>query len=32
MRIWITSANHRRLFLEYDIQLDESLLPDEQVR
>ncbi|CAF3374505.1 unnamed protein product [Rotaria sp. Silwood1] len=30
MRVWITSSNHSRLFLEYDIHLDESLIPDEQ--
>ncbi|CAF0846335.1 unnamed protein product [Adineta ricciae] len=30
MRVWITSSNHCRLFLEYDIHLDNSLIPDEQ--
>lgn len=32
MRIWITSADQCQLFLEYDINLDSSLIPDEQVR
>jgi hypothetical protein len=32
MRVWITSSNNCRLFLEYDIHLDDSLIPDEQVR
>lgn len=32
MRVWITSMNNCRLFLEYDIHLDDSLIPDEQVR
>jgi hypothetical protein len=31
MRVWITSSNQCRLFLEYDIHLDSSLIPDEQV-
>jgi len=31
MRIWITSSNQCRLFLEYDIHLDSSLIADEQV-
>ncbi|CAF4122554.1 unnamed protein product [Rotaria sp. Silwood2] len=30
MRVWITSSNNSRLFLEYDIHLDDSLIPDEQ--
>ncbi|CAF0877101.1 unnamed protein product [Rotaria sordida] len=30
MRVWITSSNHSHLFLEYDIHLDDSLIPDEQ--
>ncbi|CAF1250332.1 unnamed protein product [Adineta steineri] len=30
MRVWITSSNHSRLFLEYDIHLDNSLIPDDQ--
>jgi len=32
MRVWITSSNNCRLFLEYDVHLDDSLMPDEQVR
>lgn len=31
MRVWITSFNQCRLFLQYDIHLDDSLVPDEQV-
>ncbi|CAF5104084.1 unnamed protein product, partial [Rotaria sp. Silwood1] len=30
MRIWITSSENCRLFLEYDVHLDDSLIPDEQ--
>ncbi|UJR10312.1 hypothetical protein I4U23_014518 [Adineta vaga] len=30
MRVWITSSDHCRLSLEYDIHLDNSLIPDEQ--
>ncbi|UJR35700.1 hypothetical protein I4U23_028449 [Adineta vaga] len=30
MRVWITSSNTCRLFLEYDIHLDDSLVPDGQ--
>ncbi|CAF1427235.1 unnamed protein product [Rotaria magnacalcarata] len=30
MRVWITSGDHSRLFLEYDIHLNDSLVPDEQ--
>jgi hypothetical protein len=32
MRVWITSSNDCRLFLEYDIHLDDSLIPDKQVK
>ena len=32
MRVWITSLNQTRLVLEYDIHLDNSLIPGEQVR
>jgi hypothetical protein len=32
MRVWITSSNDCHLLLEYDIHLDDSLIPDEQVR
>jgi hypothetical protein len=31
MRVWITSSNDCRLFLEYDIHLDDSFIPDKQV-
>ena len=31
MRIWIRSLNQCRLLLQYDIHLDDSLIPDEQV-
>ncbi|CAF0968638.1 unnamed protein product [Adineta ricciae] len=30
MRVWITSSNICRLFLEYDVHLDDSLVPDGQ--
>ncbi|CAF4459488.1 unnamed protein product [Rotaria socialis] len=30
MRVWITSEENSRLFLEYDVHLDDSLIPDEQ--
>ncbi|CAF3841822.1 unnamed protein product, partial [Rotaria sordida] len=30
MRVWITSSENCRLFLEYDVHLDNSLVPDEQ--
>ncbi len=32
IRVWVTSSNTSRLFLEYDVHLDDSLIPDEQVR
>lgn len=31
IRVWITSSNQCRLFLQYEIHLDDSLIPDEQV-
>ncbi|CAF2937296.1 unnamed protein product [Rotaria sp. Silwood2] len=30
MRVWITSSENCRLFLEHDVHLDDSLIPDEQ--
>jgi hypothetical protein len=32
IRVWVISSNTSRLFLEYDVHLDDSLMPDEQVR
>lgn len=30
MRIWVTTCNSTRLFLEYDVHLDDSLMPEDQ--
>ncbi|CAF0944489.1 unnamed protein product [Adineta steineri] len=30
IRVWIKTLNNCRLFLEYDVYLDDSLMPDEQ--
>jgi len=32
MRVWVKSCDRTRLFLEYDIRLDDTLMPEDQVR